>query len=825
MTSVRRTIIIFSSLALFLIVVGLTFFFSPYLATKITPPAQETPPPSSSEISLKEDIIIDANKIIVRANVTTASQLISALNTEQEPSILPAPAESPTQLPETSQAINPLTLPEEESKASPSPSAEISPLPASEVNVKASPSPTESVMESSSPSPSSDGVVQGVNTAQKGQAVLTKLASFGIQNVALVVSNTKKEELVTSPISNFLKTTISAPLDQLTQDPINRWFVLKLSDQAKLISVQDSTTLVPTQKAANSSTTDQQTIETVKRTINDLQTTGLFEKIAPVHIMKASLATNDPYFSSFGSWSQPYDDLWGLKRINVPSAWEVTTGTPSTVIAIVDSGIDTTHPDIADNLWTNAGEIGTDANGKDKKTNGVDDDNDGYVDDWHGWDFVNNDNNPTDGRGHGTHVAGIIAAKGNNGRDVTGVMWQAKIMPLQFLDADGRGDDIGAAAAIKYAADHGAKVINNSWGGPGYNDLIHDAAVYAYTKGSLLIAAAGNERDNLNIWYHTPANDDYFMAVSALTPYDDLALFSNFGSKIELTAPGGDNSFLTAPSILSLRAVHTAMGSIVDDQLTRADGTSMAAPYVSGVAGLIFSLHPDWTPDQVRKQLQVTADDIGPAGRDSSFGFGVVNAGRAVGRQDVIALIASPLNYKLQIMQFDNTVKIKGSAGGTGFKSYKLEMATDKALTNWTVITHSKSPVNNGVLGTIKTEQSDSLTFRLTVNPGESDQVKVLRYIYLYRPSAVFINNNESSIQSSNVTLTLWATKYDSKSMRIRNAGGTWSEWQPYTPTKSWALANGNGLKTVEVEYKYDRDGSVEVVSNSVALGVACGVK
>ncbi|HEX9009855.1 MAG TPA: S8 family serine peptidase, partial [Holophagaceae bacterium] len=182
------------------------------------------------------------------------------------------------------------------------------------------------------------------------------------------------------------------------------------------------------------------------------------------HVASASGLPNDPFLGSSGTWGQPYQDLWGLQAIHAPAAWDTNSGN-GMVVAVIDTGVDYNHPDIAVNMWTNPGEIAG---------NGIDDDGNGYVDDVRGMDFVGPDAthpkvgaDPMDRHGHGTHAAGIIAATGNNGLGVVGVAWGAKIMALKGLDDHGSGLDTTLAPAIIYAAKNGADVINASWGGPG----------------------------------------------------------------------------------------------------------------------------------------------------------------------------------------------------------------------------------------------------------------------------------------------------------------------------------------------------------------------
>jgi len=235
--------------------------------------------------------------------------------------------------------------------------------------------------------------------------------------------------------------------------------------------------------------------------------------------------------------------------ISAPEAWEMETGDPALIIAVIDSGVAFDHPDLIDNIWNNPGEI---------PDNGIDDDANGYVDDTHGWDFFNNRNDPTDysrdlaGDGHGTHVAGIIAASGNNGIGVTGVMWQAAIMPLQIFNlfetssvqkASARNSDI--ISAIEYAVENGAKIINCSFAGSSFSQFLYDAFEYAHQQGVLAVAAAGNGPRNNDEVPTYPANYDLpnILSVAATDNGDNLAPYSNYGAKtVDVAAPGG-NSF------------------------------------------------------------------------------------------------------------------------------------------------------------------------------------------------------------------------------------------------------------------------------------------
>ena len=260
--------------------------------------------------------------------------------------------------------------------------------------------------------------------------------------------------------------------------------------------------------------------------------------------------------------------------IDAPEAWEIYTGNSETIVAVVDTGVDYTHRDLSSNMWT-------DVAGN------------------YGYDFINNDNDPMDDRGHGTHCAGIIAARGNNGTDIAGVCWNARIMALKFLGADGIGSTLDAVPAFYYAVANGADVLSNSWGGGDFLQSLQDAIDYAYSQGVTIVAAAGNDDSNSPPY---PAYYEHVISVAATDSDDQKASFSNYGEWVDIAAPG--------VFILSLRASGTFMGTVYDKYTTIASGTSMACPHVAGACALMLSIYPFLTSDEVCDILMRTADPI-----------------------------------------------------------------------------------------------------------------------------------------------------------------------------------------------------------------------
>lgn len=280
----------------------------------------------------------------------------------------------------------------------------------------------------------------------------------------------------------------------------------------------------------------------------------IVEYAEPNYIVHALATTpSDPSFNL----------LWGLNNINdndidAPEAWDITTGSDNIVIAVIDSGLAYNHPDFADNVWTNDAEL----NGSPL----IDDDGNGYDDDFYGWDFIDGDGYPLDLNDHGTHVAGIIAAQGNNNTGIAGVMWDAKIMPVRVLGLSGSGSAFDAIAAIQYAYDNGARIMNCSWGGENFSQSLKDAIENA--ADALFIFSAGNTRGDTDFSPVYPAsyNSSNIISVAATNDADELAWFSSYGSdSVDLAAPGvGILSTVPEYSYGTPVTVYPAAGTVED---------------------------------------------------------------------------------------------------------------------------------------------------------------------------------------------------------------------------------------------------------------------
>jgi thermitase len=322
---------------------------------------------------------------------------------------------------------------------------------------------------------------------------------------------------------------------------------------------------------------------------------SLLERFVPDATVHAQgLIPNNPSFKL----------QWGLNNsantdIDAPKAWTRTLGSNSIIVAVLDTGIDLSNPAFAGRIWTNPDSSGSD----------------GHPGDVHGWNFVANNADVQDDNDHGTHVAGVIAASGNNGIGVAGVDWNAQIMPLKVLDANGEGSDGAMVSAIDFAVQHGARVINASWGGGPYSQAVADAISYAGSQGVVFVTAAGNNgaNDDATPFYPASYHLPNEIAVTAVNQAGGLPSFANFGVRsVALAAPG--------VNILS-----TVRGG-----LAYMSGTSMATPYVAGVVSLVAGLHPTYTAAQLVQQVLSTTKPLASLAGKTTTG-GIVDAARALG--------------------------------------------------------------------------------------------------------------------------------------------------------------------------------------------------
>ena len=331
---------------------------------------------------------------------------------------------------------------------------------------------------------------------------------------------------------------------------------------------------------------------------------------------RASLVPNDT------AWRYQ----WGPLKIEAPLAWNKTVGNHSVLVAVIDTGVDYGHSDLLAN----------------------------YVS--LGYDWVNNDTDPADDNGHGTHCAGVIAAAINNGAGIAGLA-QVRLMAEKGLDSNGDGNEADLAKAIIHATDEGAKVISMSWGGYEESTLLHDAIEYAYNHSVLLIAAAGNDATNAKMY---PAAYPEVIGVTATDQSDALAYFTNYGDWIELAAPG-----------LSIYS------TLPGNHYGYMSGTSMATPHVAGLAALVWSMFPLKTRDEVRVQLRETADDLGTPGFDYYYGFGRINAREALTMVHDLAVRNVTLEKTVVGQGFVTAVCVEVANQGLVTESFNLTLSAN----------------------------------------------------------------------------------------------------------------------------------------------------
>ncbi|UIJ67223.1 S8 family serine peptidase [Bacillus cereus] len=397
----------------------------------------------------------------------------------------------------------------------------------------------------------------------------------------------------------------------------------------------------------------------MKELIQTLNQSPNIEYAEPNYIVSPASSSNDSYYNS----------LWGLKNIgqniqgsvgspnidiNVEEAWTKTEGYPNITIGIIDTGIDINHPDLKNNIWKNPDEIPGD---------GIDNDNNGYIDDIYGWDFVNNNSSVYDGTedSHGTHVAGTIAAAKNT-IGVVGVAPQVKVMSLKFLGTNG-GTISNAIRAVEYAKNKGVTITNNSWGGGGYSQALYDAI---QQSNSLFIAAAGNNGNNADQTPMYPAayNLSNILSVASITNKGSLSSFSNYGeTSVDVAAPG--------TNILS---------TLPNNSYGFYSGTSMATPHASGVAALIQSAYPSFSPTEIKNKMMHTTSPLSTLTNKVVAG-GLINAGKALQAYQSILYETEPNNDIASANTLPFNTTLKGSLSQNDAQDvFKLDVPSKKDL-------------------------------------------------------------------------------------------------------------------------------------------------
>ena len=452
------------------------------------------------------------------------------------------------------------------------------------------------------------------------------------------------------------------------------------------------------------------------------------EYIQKAHNYKIDFVPNDEFLSQ----------QWALGKIQAFDSWNITEGSDSIVVGLIDTGIDYLHPDLKKNIYINSSEdINKNGILDAGDIDGIDEDGNGFIDDVIGWDFtdrqgfpfdttagdyLNWDNNPNDENGHGTNVAGIIAAESNNRIGIAGAAPNIRILNIRAFDPTGNGEEDDVAAAILYAVKMKAKVINMSFGDDSFSMILKDVVKYAYTQNLVLVGSSGNSSSDLP---HYPSSYSEVISVGASTKEDYIASFSNTGSTIDLVAPGVD-IFTTS----------------LKDSYSNVSGTSAAAPFVSAASALILSLK-NFYPEEVKQILKSTSDDLPPEGWDLQSGAGRLNINNAL---SVIAPSIVKINYPNQDYATNkDTLNISATILSPYFLRYELDYGSGFNPQTWhTLLNDQKNQFVNKIIYSLNLKNlADTVyTLRLLVqmNNGGSTEERVNFYIDHTPPKVTLIS-------------------------------------------------------------------------------------
>jgi|GEM_PF-5333641 len=539
-------------------------------------------------------------------------------------------------------------------------------------------------------------------TRASGPAVSIDINDSGVHKLDLINKSLKASK-IDKIVSGFGSTSTrssgsNSAAVQAAQNNLDQWYAITLSAKPAVIS-QDPNIYKP--GVSNGIMTDM----TMKEVLDFYKNNGI-DDVSLNYVYHADAVPNDEYLTT-RQITTDHTDLWNIQQIQADQVWDQTKG-KGVVVAVVDSGVDYNHPDLKDN-------IDRDASGN-------------II----GYNFVNNTVDPMDDLGHGTHVAGTIAAEGNNDPDhsvdggtrVIGVGPELKIMPVKVLDSNGNGSLTNLVAGLKFAADNGAKVINNSWGGSQATPVFDDILDYIYQKNIVDVFAAGNS--NLDVYWNHPGGNSKVITVGASNSLDQRSCYSNYGDYVDFLAPGGDS---TSPNcfgggskndtILSTRLISKPASKEVlpklGDDYSGLIGTSMATPAVSGAAGLILSVHPDWTPEQVRFALRNSADQVDGQPWNYKTGFGRINIKKALALDAQPTPVISNYKYASYPKEIDGTV-----TAVAGIKSWKVEIGKSITPSSWQTIGSGTSAIGtSGLLAKVPDGLDGVYLVRLSATDNE----------------------------------------------------------------------------------------------------------
>ncbi len=526
-----------------------------------------------------------------------------------------------------------------------------------------------------------------------------------------------------------------------------------------------------------------------------LEESGLFEYVEPDYLAEISLEPNDSAFVNGLLWGlRNVGQFGGVPRVDISAtnAWDITTGSTNVVVAVIDTGIRYTHQDLAAQMWRNPGEI---------PNNRLDDDGNGYIDDVFGINAITGSGDPLDDHSHGTHCAGTIGAAANNGYPHVGVAWQVRLMACKFLGASGGGTYSDAIECIDYAVSKGAKILNNSWGGYGYSRALYEAIDRARAAGVLFVAAAGNEENNNDVFPMYPASYplENIVSVAAIDRRDRLADFSNYGLKtVHLGAPGVEIYSSTADS---------------DSSYDLWDGTSMAAPHVSGTAALILSRYPSADLEELRARIILgTVPTPALQGRTTTGGrLNAYNSLSIAGRGPVLYVTVDPptKSFLLAGSQQPIFVKVKDPFSVVN----ATVTATVVGITNLVFANDGRPPdafpsdAIYSALFRVPNLTNYTIQMVLVVTAPEKIPVtNLLEYVIVPPPPNDHFTNS-IKVPSAGATYQLnnrFASREPGEPIHAgvtTNAGSLWWDYTPANTTNVFVDTTGSGVDTIVAVY------------------------
>lgn len=542
-----------------------------------------------------------------------------------------------------------------------------------------------------------------------------------------------------------------------------------------------------------------------------LRNSGLFSHVEYDNV---STIQRDPADSSYED-----DTLWGLRNRGIASdgspfgtidadidanlAWDLTTGSKDVIVGVIDTGVWYTHNDLRNQMWKNPGEIAD---------NGVDDDENGWVDDVYGINTVVDTGDPLDDEGHGTHVAGVLGASANDDGDVVGVAWEVQIMALKAFDSFGFSVDSDQVQAIEYGVEHGCRILNASFGGQVFSQSVFNALAEAQTRNVLVVAAAGNEGRDADLFpvYPGAYNLDNIISVAAMNRFDQLADFSNFGlNNVDIAAPGEE-------------IYSTSSGA--DDEYAELGGTSQATPYVAGVGALILSVFPELSVGEVRGRILSSAVKL-PAYSGKVATGGRLNAFDAfdAAPDGALEIAVDPPSQTAHVVDSTLTIVVRVS---------DLFAVTDATVEGTIAGGTTIAFRNDGELPDVQggdalytgevtlPDTPGLLEINLSVtSPGKEGIESLLRYVIVEPPSNDDFSSSVKLASSggSVVTSTTFATFQADEPQHagVLAADHTlWWTWTPAEDTVGFIDTSGSGFDTVVAVYTGNRvDELVEIAS------------